>query len=437
MAFLDFSGLSYFLDKLKTIFPLASQKGAANGIAELDANGKVPSSQLPSYIDDVIEGYYYNNKFYEESTHTTEIPAITGRIYVDLQTNKTYRWSGSVYAVIASDLSLGETDSTAYRGDRGKTAYDHATDAGRLTTAQTSDLYKIAVTNQGHVSSVTQAQKADITGLGVPGDVQINGTSIVANSVANIPKASNNNFGVAKIDSTYGIAIDGTSGVLKTDCATDTIKAGANAYKPITPAYQHAATFYGLAKAAGDSTQAASENAIGIYTDDAKDAIKTMFGVTPPVIMTGATGSAAGTAGYAPTPAATDNTKFLKGNGTWSDVPSELPSISSSDNGKALMVNNGSWAPVLIDTFYRQSWSSTDSVSIPLSDDNKSYIVWCAGSSAGTTGSIMDTVYGGLFFVSCGEYAIIHKGSGITCSESNDNFVITSATTIKMAVVEL
>lgn len=107
----------------------AAKKGAANGLAELDANGKVPSSQLPSYVDDVIEGYLYNGKFYKESAHTTVITGEGGKIYVDLSTNKTYRWSGSAYAVISETLALGETSSTAYRGDRGKIAYDHSQSA--------------------------------------------------------------------------------------------------------------------------------------------------------------------------------------------------------------------------------------------------------------------------------------------------------------------
>lgn len=145
-----------------------SAKGTASGVAELDSNGKVPSSQLPSYVDDVIEGYYYNGKFYEESAHTTEITGETGKIYIDLSgTNKTYRWSGSGYTEISESLALGETSSTAYRGDRGKTAYDHATET-RLTTATASGLYKVASTAEGHIASLTSVQKSDITGLGIP-----------------------------------------------------------------------------------------------------------------------------------------------------------------------------------------------------------------------------------------------------------------------------
>lgn len=104
----------------------ANLKGAANGVAELDENGKVPAAQLPAFVDDVVEGYYYNSKFYEEAAHTTEITGSTGKIYVDISTEKTYRWSGSAYVVISETLALGETSSTAYRGDRGKAAYDHS-----------------------------------------------------------------------------------------------------------------------------------------------------------------------------------------------------------------------------------------------------------------------------------------------------------------------
>lgn len=135
----------------------SSLKGTANGLAELDANGKVPSSQLPSYVDDVLE-----------YTAASSFPSTgeTGKIYVDTSTNKTYRWSGSQYIEIGDGgVALGETSSTAYRGDRGKTAYDHAAAKG---SAFSSGLYKITTNAQGHVTAATPVAKADITALGIP-----------------------------------------------------------------------------------------------------------------------------------------------------------------------------------------------------------------------------------------------------------------------------
>lgn len=95
-----------------------SQKGVASGVAELDSTGKIPSSQLPSYVDDVLE---YTNKASFPSTGET------AKIYVDKATNLTYRWSGSAYVEISPSIALGTTSSTAFRGDWGKVAYDFAT----------------------------------------------------------------------------------------------------------------------------------------------------------------------------------------------------------------------------------------------------------------------------------------------------------------------
>ena len=136
----------------------ASQKGAANGVAELDSSGKVPSSQLPSYVDDVLE---------YDSLSAFPATGEAGKIYVAKDTNRTYRWSGSGYVEISQGLTLGETSSTAYRGDRGKTAYDHATESGKVSSAVTEGLYKVGVTGQGHVASVSAIEKSDITGLGI------------------------------------------------------------------------------------------------------------------------------------------------------------------------------------------------------------------------------------------------------------------------------
>jgi hypothetical protein len=95
----------------------ATEKGAANGVASLDETGKVPATQLPSYVDDVLE---FDNQ--EGFPKTGE----SGKIYVAKDTNKTYRWSGSAYAEISASLALGETASTAFAGDKGKKAYEHS-----------------------------------------------------------------------------------------------------------------------------------------------------------------------------------------------------------------------------------------------------------------------------------------------------------------------
>ena len=98
-----------------------NNKGAANGYCPLGADAKVPAVNLPSYVDDV-----------EEYANFAGLPTTgeTGKIYVAKDTNIIYRWSGSGYVEISSSLALGETSSTAYRGDRGKTAYDHSQETG-------------------------------------------------------------------------------------------------------------------------------------------------------------------------------------------------------------------------------------------------------------------------------------------------------------------
>lgn len=140
----------------------ASLKGAKNGLAELDSSGKVPSSQLPSYVDDVVEGYLSGGKFYEESAHTTQITAESDKIYVDLATNKTYRWSGSAYVEISAGVALGETASTAYRGDRGKIAYDHSQKAHAPSNAERNVIVGIQK-NGADITPNSSTRKVNIT----------------------------------------------------------------------------------------------------------------------------------------------------------------------------------------------------------------------------------------------------------------------------------
>lgn len=90
-------------------------KGAPNGLASLNESGIIPSAQLPSYVDDVIEV-----DTFDSLPDTGE----SGKIYIVQDTNLTYRWSGTDYVEISKSLALGETSSTAYPGDKGKATTD-------------------------------------------------------------------------------------------------------------------------------------------------------------------------------------------------------------------------------------------------------------------------------------------------------------------------
>ena len=105
----------------KTIVELGlATSSQLTGKADL-VDGLVPANQLPSYVDDVLE---YAN--------LASFPLLgeASKLYIAIDTNLVYRWSGSTYAVTSSSLALGETSTTAYRGDRGKTAYDHSQATG-------------------------------------------------------------------------------------------------------------------------------------------------------------------------------------------------------------------------------------------------------------------------------------------------------------------
>ena len=122
-------GAYYFESSLgfKKTGGTANQALTANGgVFDLNTKadlvgGKIPASQLPAYVDDVLE-----------FANLASFPATgeSGKIYITLDTNLTYRWGGSSYVVMSSSLELGETSSTAYRGDRGKIAYDHSQTIG-------------------------------------------------------------------------------------------------------------------------------------------------------------------------------------------------------------------------------------------------------------------------------------------------------------------
>lgn len=141
-----------------------SEMGVANGVATLDADGKVPAAQLPSYVDDVLE-------FENKAAFPTKGEA--DKIYVAKDTNLTYRWSGSAYVEISVSLALGETSSTAYAGDKGKALADRLTTAEGNITSNDGDIATLntKVTNlengttpAGKATKLATARKISLTG---------------------------------------------------------------------------------------------------------------------------------------------------------------------------------------------------------------------------------------------------------------------------------
>lgn len=175
----------------KPSYSFSEISGKVNASTQL--TGTVPSSCLPSYVDDVLE---YNGL----SNFPTTGEA--GKIYTDTSTNKVYRWGGSSYVVISDTITLGTTSSTAYRGDLGNEAHSWASTAkahaDKHGSAFASGLYKITTNDAGHVTGATKVAKSDITALGIPGsDTHYTSNLIVGTSssaVANSATANSTTF---------------------------------------------------------------------------------------------------------------------------------------------------------------------------------------------------------------------------------------------------
>lgn len=187
----------------------ALNKGVANGVAELDENGRVPSSQLPSYVDDVLE---YSSQ--------SAFPAAgeSGKIYVDHSTNKTYRWSGYNYVEISASLAIGTTATTAFRGDLGKEAYDHSQiKTGNPHRTTKADLGLGNVENKSSETIRGELTKANVTAaLGYTPPTSDTNTTYSAGTGISLSGTTFSNSGVRSIatgtaNGTISVNTDGTT----------------------------------------------------------------------------------------------------------------------------------------------------------------------------------------------------------------------------------
>ena len=229
--------------------------GSKSGVATLDENGFVPSSQLPSYVDDVIEVKMSEDLASATLSDGSSVTPETGKIYVDAvgdsASNKTYRWSGTTYVVISDTLALGETSSTAFDGARGKIAYDHSqaaharVDATLTEKSDTNGYIKINGTetlvyahpqadgftaNNPHglksadipdLTTAILAQGATIVDTNVTKDVIVNKLGYTPQDQAVLATAANNGVMSAayakKLDNCQEIAVSADEPTFSTD----------------------------------------------------------------------------------------------------------------------------------------------------------------------------------------------------------------------------
>lgn len=146
---------------------LINSKGSANGIASLDEQGVVPSAQLPSYVDDVIdvyatydksaEGVLSNIQLFSNQEKTTPITPESGKIYIDVEGNYQFRWTGTQYATVGAPTVLGEVTGTAYDGGKGKALSDTINKMSNKVvvgpTIVTSSTNNVVIKYQTHFTS--------------------------------------------------------------------------------------------------------------------------------------------------------------------------------------------------------------------------------------------------------------------------------------------
>ena len=261
---------------------------------------------LPGYVDDVIEGYYDPNtdRFYEDAGHTTVITPAADKLWVDVSTNKSYRWTGSVYVRVDEGVQLGETSGTAYRGDRGKTAYDHSQlVTGNPHGVTASDVGLGSVANTGDSDTPVSGGTTKFTTGGAFAELAKKADKVTGGSTGDF----------AGLDANGNLTDSGS-------------KAADFAAAVHTHTKSQITDFPTLGTAAALDVPV-SGNASSSQVVKGND--------TRLSVMTGASASTAGTAGIVPAPSAGDESKVLSGAGVW--VPQ-----SSGGSGKADITSIGS-----------------------------------------------------------------------------------------------
>ena len=188
------SGIVLTLPKKAGTVLLNTDVNVANGVAPLDANKKVPTANLPSYVDDIVDCYATYNvgttgtlsniKLYSDSAHKNAIAGEGGKEYIDITEGHPgyeFRWTGTVWAQVGgSPLIIGTITGTAYDGGKG-TALETKTSTletnlgkkvDKLSTAG-AHLYAHTAGTQNEVSYGTAATANNIVQRDSAGQVNL------------------------------------------------------------------------------------------------------------------------------------------------------------------------------------------------------------------------------------------------------------------------
>ena len=169
----DIHGVQDDIDTFK------ATKGQANGLASLDENGKVPTEQLPSYVDDVIDVYatydvsptgdISNIAIFADAEHTIPVVGEAGKIYQNITNGEPsyqFRWTGTTWApIISGGVVIGEITGTAYDGGKGKTTTDNL---NRLMAFNPIRLTQIVTDTSKATINYEKVDGTGIQGLQIP-----------------------------------------------------------------------------------------------------------------------------------------------------------------------------------------------------------------------------------------------------------------------------
>jgi hypothetical protein len=189
-----------------------ANKGVNNGYASLGGDGKVPSSQLPSYVDDVIE---------VSSFGTLPTTGETGKIYITLDTNKIYRWSGSVYVEVSSSAAVwgGITGTLSNQTDL-QSALDAKQDdlngtgfvkASGTTISYDNTTYYPASNPNGYTTNTGTVTSVALT---VPSAFSVSGSPVTSSGTLAVTATGNTTQYIAGDGSLVTFPTIGTAGTL-------------------------------------------------------------------------------------------------------------------------------------------------------------------------------------------------------------------------------